>query len=48
MNQLFSPIEVIDPITGEKRTLSSEEQEILLESGVILAPVQKKSEDSNE
>jgi hypothetical protein len=34
----FKPLEVIDPITGQKKILSVKEQEELLEKGICLNP----------
>jgi len=39
MTQIFEPLEIIDPLTGQKRVLSPEEQEELLEAGIIIGPV---------
>lgn len=33
---IFKPCKIIDPITGDERILSAEEQEDMLEKGIIL------------
>lgn len=35
---IFKPIKVIDPFTGKKRVLSPEEQELMLEKGMLIDP----------
>ncbi len=40
----FKPIEVTDPITGEKKILTPEEVEELLEKGVFLGPASDNKE----
>lgn len=38
MKNIFKKLEVIDPLTGKKRILSAEEQERMLEKGILLSP----------
>jgi len=33
--ELFTPKKIIDPITGKERIVSSEEQELMLEKGIL-------------
>lgn len=40
--QVFQPLKVIDPLTGKEIVLSPEEQEEMLERGIMLAPSRKK------
>jgi len=41
---MFSPITVIDPVSKEERIITPEEQENLLEKGVVLStPFNEKS-----
>lgn len=38
--KLFKPIEIIDSLTGQKRILSAEEQEEMLEKGIWIGNLQ--------
>ena len=42
----FKPIEIIDPLTKQRRIVSVEEQEEMLEKGVLVAPVKKRDEEN--
>lgn len=47
--QIFNPIKIIDPLTGKERVVKEEEQEEMLEKGILIAPVKKKKvKDKNE
>lgn len=45
----FNPIKIIDPLTGKERIATEEEQEEMLEKGILIAPIkEKKKEIKNE
>ena len=38
MKKIFKRLKVIDPLTGKKRTLSPQEQELMLQKGILISP----------
>lgn len=40
--QIFTPIKIIDPLTGKERVVKEEEQGEMLERGILIAPIKKK------
>jgi len=41
--QLFRPMKTIDPLTGKEKIVSGEEQEEMLERGILVAPAKIKN-----
>lgn len=47
--QIFKPIKIIDRLTGKERVVTEEEQEEMLEKGILIFPdKEKKVENKNE
>ena len=37
----FKPIRIIDPLTGKEKIVDENEQEEMLEKGILIAPIKK-------
>ena len=46
--QIFHPIKIIDPLTGEERVVTEEEQEEMLEKGMVIFPVKEKKMENKK
>lgn len=46
--QIFHPIKTIDPLTGKERVVTGEEQEEMLEKGMLIFPVVKEKKVVNK